>query len=134
MSNELKPKIRFKGFVDAWELKRFDSLLEVSKVKNNHNFFNRSDVLSVSKEYGVINQIMFLGRSFAGKLLNNYKILKKDQLVYTKSPLSDNPYGIIKCNKHIDGIVSSLYAVYNPKNIINPIFIDHFKYQTEWTS
>lgn len=35
--------------------------------------------------------------------------------MYTKSPLSSNPYGIIKTNKLKPGIVSTLYAVYHPK-------------------
>ncbi|UWV80431.1 hypothetical protein NW069_03820 [Mycoplasmopsis cynos] len=104
---------------NVWEQERLGNLLDVSKIKNISNFFTRSDVFSVSKDFGVINQIEFLGRSFAGKHLKNYKILKTGQLVYTKSPLSNNPYGIIKCNNNIDGIVSSLYAVYQPKeNVI----------------
>ncbi|UWV86566.1 restriction endonuclease subunit S [Mycoplasmopsis cynos] len=111
---------------NVWEQERLGNLLDVSKIKNISNFFTRSDVFSVSKDFGVINQIEFLGRSFAGKHLKNYKILKTGQLVYTKSPLSNNPYGIIKCNNNIDGIVSSLYAVYQPKENVNPFFIAHF--------
>ena len=40
-------------------------------------------------------------------------MLHKGQVTYTKSPLKANPYGIIKSNKGKDGIVSSLYGVYD---------------------
>ena len=35
-------------------------------------------------------------------------------VIYTKSPLNSNPYGIIKTNKGKNGIVSTLYAIYHP--------------------
>ena len=44
-------------------------------------------------------------------------------VVYTKSPLKSNPYGIIKTNQGKAGIVSTLYAVYKARNNVNPEFI-----------
>ena len=86
--------------------------------------FGKGDVLSVSGEYGVINQIAFQGRSFAGESVADYHIVETDDIVYTKSPLKANPYGIIKVNKGIPGIVSTLYAVYHPLNTVAPRFVD----------
>ena len=86
--------------------------------------FGKGDVLSVSGEYGVINQIAFQGRSFAGESVADYHIVGTDDIVYTKSPLKANPYGIIKVNKGIPGIVSTLYAVYHPLNTVAPRFVD----------
>ena len=86
--------------------------------------FGKGDVLSVSGEYGVINQITFQGRSFAGESVADYHIVETDDIVYTKSPLKANPYGIIKVNKGIPGIVSTLYAVYHPLNTVAPRFVD----------
>ena len=86
--------------------------------------FGKEDVLSVSGEYGVINQIAFQGRSFAGESVADYHVVETDDIVYTKSPLKANPYGIIKVNKGIPGIVSTLYAVYHPLNTIAPRFVD----------
>ena len=70
-------------------------------------------MLSVSGDFGIVNQIEFQGRSFAGVSVHNYGVVKKGDVVYTKSPLKSNPYGIIKVNKGKPGIVSTLYAVYN---------------------
>ena len=86
--------------------------------------FSREDVLSVSGEYGVVNQVEFQGRSFAGANVSGYGILRTGDLVYTKSPLKTNPYGIIKANLGRSGIVSTLYATYKTKNEANPRFID----------
>lgn len=86
--------------------------------------FGKEDVLSVSGEYGVINQIAFQGRSFAGESVADYHVVETDDIVYTKSPLKANPYGIIKANKGIPGIVSTLYAVYHPLNTVAPRFVD----------
>ena len=109
------PEIRFKGFTDAWEQRKLEDYLTVSAEKNTGNIYDRSDVLSVSGDYGIVNQIEFQGRSFAGASVSNYGVVQTGDVVYTKSPLNSNPYGIIKTNKGKPGIVSTLYAVYHPK-------------------
>ena len=109
------PEIRFKGFTDAWEQRKLEDYLTVSAEKNTGNIYDRSDVLSVSGDYGIVNQIEFQGRSFAGASVSNYGVVQTGDVVYTKSPLNSNPYGIIKTNKGKTGIVSTLYAVYHPK-------------------
>ena len=109
------PEIRFKGFTDPWEQRKLEDYLTVSTEKNTGNIYGRSDVLSVSGDYGIVNQIEFQGRSFAGASVLNYGVVQTGDVVYTKSPLNSNPYGIIKTNKGKPGIVSTLYAVYHPK-------------------
>ena len=117
------PNIRFKGFTDDWEQRKLIDYLEVSSEKNRDNRFTKDDVLSVSGEYGIVNQIEFQGRSFAGASVSNYGVVENGDVVYTKSPLKSNPYGIIKTNKGIPGIVSTLYAVYKPKEITDSKFV-----------
>lgn len=118
-----KPKIRFKGYEDAWEQRKLEEYLGVSKEKNRDESFGKDDVLSVSGEYGIVNQIEFQGRSFAGASVANYGVVEGGDVVYTKSPLKSNPYGIIKTNKGKTGIVSTLYAVYKPKNNVGAEFV-----------
>ena len=109
------PEKRFPGFTDDWEQRKLEDYLTVSVEKNTGNIYGRSDVLSVSGDYGIVNQIEFQGRSFAGASVSNYGVVQTGDVVYTKSPLNSNPYGIIKTNKGKPGIVSTLYAVYHPK-------------------
>lgn len=117
------PEIRFNGFTHDWEQRKLIDYLEVSSEKNRDNRFTKDDVLSVSGEYGIVNQIEFQGRSFAGASVSNYGVVENGDVVYTKSPLKSNPYGIIKTNKGIPGIVSTLYAVYKPKEITDSKFV-----------
>ena len=114
----------------SWEQRKLEDYLTVSTEKNTGNIYGRSDVLSVSGDYGIVNQIEFQGRSFAGASVLNYGVVQTGDVVYTKSPLNSNPYGIIKTNKGKPGIVSTLYAVYHPKentfsNFIQVYFEQH---------
>ena len=117
------PKIRFKGFEGAWEEKKLGESLIVSKEKNIDNYYTKEDVLSVSWEFWVINQIEFQWRSFAWASVSNYWIVNFWDVVYTKSPLKLNPYWIIKSNKWKTWIVSVLYAIYKSKDNCDPNFI-----------
>ena len=109
------PEIRFSGFTDPWKVGKLSDILEIDDTRNSDNKYNREDVLSVSGYYGLVNQIEFQGRSFAGASLLGYKITKPGQVIYTKSPLKAQPFGIVKSNQYGIGIISPLYAVYNPK-------------------
>lgn len=120
------PQLRFSGFDDEWEEKKLNNYLEVSTEKNFDNLFTKENVLSVSGEFGVVNQIAFQGRSFAGASLTNYKISDLESVIYTKSPLNATPYGIIKANKFEKGIVSVLYAVYKTNNSDSKFIQDYF--------
>lgn len=117
------PEIRFKSFTDLWEQRKLEEYLEVSGQKNFEGIYTKEDVLSVSGDFGIVNQIEFQGRSFAGASVANYGVVETGDIVYTKSPLKSNPYGIIKANKGKNGIVSTLYAVYKPKQSANPEFV-----------
>lgn len=122
----MKPKIRIKGFNDAWEYSYLYNCLDISTEVNKENKYGKNDVLSVSDDFGVVNQIKHLGRSYAGKSVSGYKILLPGQIVYTKSPLRDKPFGIIKENNYQVGIVSVLYAVYNVKEGIFSKYIQRY--------
>ncbi len=126
----ISQKIRFKdkngNSYPDWEKKELGYYLSVSKTKNIDLKFDKSDVLSVSGEFGVVNQIELQGRSFAGESVHNYGIVETGDVVYTKSPLKSNPYGIIKTNKGRTGIVSTLYAIYQCKETLNGIFLDYY--------
>ena len=124
--NEKKPALRFKGFTDPWEQRKLEEYLEVSGQKNFEGIYTKEDVLSVSGDFGIVNQIEFQGRSFAGASVANYGVVETGDIVYTKSPLKSNPYGIIKANKGKNGIVSTLYAVYKPKQSANPEFVQNY--------
>jgi type I restriction enzyme S subunit len=109
-----------------WEEKLLNQLMYEHKERNYEKKYTKNDVLSVSGSYGIVNQIEFQGRSFAGASVHNYHLVEIDDIVYTKSPLKSNPYGIIKTNKFKNGIVSTLYAVYRPKECLFSEYINYY--------
>jgi len=109
-----------------WGEKRLNELLYESKARNYSLKFNKQEVLSVSGVAGIVNQIEFQGRSFAGESVANYHIVETGDIVYTKSPLKTNPYGIIKVNKGKAGIVSTLYAVYKCEETASGEYLDYY--------
>lgn len=130
MQKIFSQEIRFKDEkgleFPKWENKKLSEYLFVSKSKNYAGNYSKDDVLSVSGEYGIVNQIEFQGRSFAGESVLNYGEVETGDIVYTKSPLKNNPYGIIKVNKGMAGIVSTLYAVYKCKDNALGEYFDYY--------
>lgn len=118
--------MRFPGFEGEWECNKLSTYLYENKERNRAGEFNKSDVLSVSGDCGIVNQIELLGRSFAGKSVADYHIVRAGNIVYTKSPLKEYPYGIVKYNSGKDGIVSTLYAVYHHRENVNGRFVEHY--------
>ena len=110
----------------AWQLKRLSELLDEHKKRNRDLVYGKENVLSVSGKSGIVNQIEHLGRSYAGVSVKDYHVVHEGDIVYTKSPLKANPYGIIKSNKGPAGIVSTLYAVYSCKEGTNHEFIEYY--------
>jgi len=124
-SQELRFKNKDDNYYADWiEIKLNDVLFE-HKTKNKENEF--SEVFSVAKSKGVINQIEHLGRSYASDDLTNYKVVYPYDIVYTKSPTSEFPFGIIKSNQTGRiGVVSTLYAVFRAENKNISLLIDYY--------
>ena len=72
-------------------------------------------VHSVSVSKGIVNQIEYLGRSFAAKDTSRYHVAYPGDVIYTKSPTGEFPYGIVKQSQiSIKAALSPLYGVYVP--------------------
>ena len=107
------PKLRFPGFSDSWAYEQLSNVLKEHKLKNTEGHA----VFSVSMEYGIVNQIELLGRSYAAADTSHYTVGRRYDIVYTKSPLKAFPFGIVKQCK-FDGKIalSPLYGVFTPPN------------------
>lgn len=119
-------KIRFYSHSEIsfskWEKKQLGEILSISTEKNGSRY-SKEKILSVSDEYGVVNQIRLQGKSFAGQDISNYKVVKSGQIIYTRSPLAAKPFGIIKIVGVETGIVSPLYIVNTVKKGNDALFI-----------
>lgn len=109
----LVPKLRFPGFSAPWTSEPLAKVLAEHKLKNTAG----RDVFSVSMEFGIVNQIELLGRSFAAAETSHYNIGRRYDIVYTKSPLKAFPFGIVKqCKFDGEVALSPLYGVFTPTN------------------
>jgi type I restriction enzyme, S subunit len=111
----LTPKLRFPEFRDkpAWEETILGSVLN----EHGETDDGASEVHSVSVHKGVINQVEHLGRSYAAANRSNYNLAKPHDVIYTKSPTGEFPWGVVKQNRlPYNVIVSPLYGVFSPVN------------------
>ena len=91
--------------------------IQLTEILTERNEVNTAqyEVYSVSVSQGVVNQVEYLGRSFAAKDTSNYNVVHYGDIVYTKSPTGDFPYGIVKRSDQTNPVaVSPLYGVYTP--------------------
>ena len=104
---------RIKGFDKKWQRYRLFEVLNEHCEQSS----GQEEVFSVSVHKGLINQVEHLGRVYAAKDTSNYNVVKPGDVVYTKSPTGEFPYGIVKQSR-VDSsvIVSPLYGVFTPRS------------------
>lgn len=125
------PLLRFARYNEPWVMKQLGEYLSVFDEKNQNEQYDKHSIFSVSRKLGIVNQIAYQGKSFAGSSLKNYRVVHADNIVYTKSPLKEQPYGIIKSNVNGNGIVSALYAVYRTgEDVISEFVQTYFESDT----
>ena len=107
-----------------WQEKRLSEVLD----ERGERSTGAERVHSVSVHKGVIDQIEHLGRSFAAASTDHYGLVKAGDVVYTKSPTGDFPFGIVKQNRLAENvIVSPLYGIFTPETYaLGYILNDHF--------
>lgn len=91
------------------------------------SYWSLFPVHSVSVSEGVVNQIDYLGRSFAAADTSHYNVAHKGDIIYTKSPTGEFPFGIVKRNAVETNVaVSPLYGVYQPASDDVAIYLHYY--------
>lgn len=103
---------RLPGFYRPWKKVKLNQVLTERTEKNQDQHLR---ICSVSVQKGVVDQIEHLGRSYAAADTSHYSVTRYGDIVYTKSPTGNFPYGIIKQSQLKENVaVSPLYGVYKP--------------------
>lgn len=127
-TKKILPELRFPEFSnnETWADRKLSDVLFEHKEKSTGD----EEVYSVSVHRGVVNQIEHLGRVFAASNTENYKRVLPGDIIYTKSPTGDFPFGIIKQSKVSKPvIVSPLYGVFKPETTDLGVILDaYFEY------
>lgn len=88
--------------------------------------------LTISAQYGLIDQIEFFNKRVASKDLSSYYLMKQGEFAYNKSTSSDSPWGVIKrLNRYKTGCVSALYIVFEAKGIV-PEYLETYYETNKW--
>ena len=105
------PEIRFEGFTDPWEQRK---LGELARRVTRKNAEHESDLpLTISAQYGLVDQRTFFNSQVASKDMSGYYLLRKGEFAYNKSTSTDSPWGAIKqLVKYDKGCVSTLYICF----------------------
>lgn len=102
------PLIRFKGFEDEWSVIALNDISERITRKNTNN--ESSLPLTISAQYGLINQNDFFNSRIASKDVSGYYLIKKGEFAYNKSTSDGYPVGAVKrLDKYEMGVLSTLY-------------------------
>ena len=121
------PNLRFPEFEGEWEKMRLDTFTERVMRKNKNNLSKLP--LTISAQYGLVDQITFFNKVVASTDLSNYYLLKKGEFAYNKSYSSDYPWGAIKRLDNYDqGALSSLYICFVPQdNVVSDFILQYFE-------
>ncbi len=105
------PAVRFKGFEDDWEQRKLVNVVERITRKNDN--FESTLPLTISAQYGLIDQNEFFDKRVASKDISGYYLVRKGEFAYNKSTSTDAPWGAIKrLERYENGVLSTLYIVF----------------------
>ena len=117
-----KPKIRFKGHQEDWEQRKLGDL--VDRVTRKNRDLVSELPLTISAQYGLINQNEFFDKRVASKDVSGYYLIENGEFAYNKSTSTDAPWGAIKrLDCYENGVLSTLYIVFGIKEN-NPVDSD----------
>ena len=116
---QLKPELRFPGFTNDWEQRKLVDL--VDRVTRKNQDLVSELPLTISAQYGLIDQNEFFDKRVASKDVSGYYLIENGEFAYNKSTSTDAPWGAVKRLDHYEnGVLSTLYIVFGIKEN-NPI-------------
>ena len=127
------PAIRFKGFSDAWEQRKLGELVDRVVRKNTNN--ESTLPLTISAQYGLVDQITYFNNRVASRDVSNYYLVLNGEFAYNKSTSDGYPFGAVKrLDLYEKGVLSTLYIVFTPKKEqqINSDFLTVFFDTDRW--
>ena len=109
------PEIRFKGFTAPWEQRKLGDMVERVVRKNTNN--ESSLPLTISAQYGLVDQITYFNNRVASRDVSNYYLVLNGEFAYNKSTSDGFPFGAVKrLDLYEKGVLSTLYIVFSIKN------------------
>ncbi|SDA45004.1 restriction endonuclease subunit S [Methanobrevibacter millerae] len=132
MENEkLVPKLRFSGFNEEWKSFKLNEISERITRKNKSLETDRP--LTISAQYGLVDQIEYFNKIVASDSLINYYLLNKGEFAYNKSYSNGYPYGAVKrLDNYENGAISTLYICFKINEKMNSDLLKEYFETDKW--
>lgn len=106
----------------VWEQRKLGDL--VDRVTRKNQDLVSELPLTISAQYGLIDQNEFFDKRVASKDVSGYYLIENGEFAYNKSTSTDAPWGAIKrLDRYENGVLSTLYIVFGIKEN-NPVYSD----------
>lgn len=124
-TGEDKPEIRFAGFTDAWEQRKLGEV--ATRVTRKNKKLESTLPLTISAQFGLVDQNTFFNKQIASKDVSGYYLLKKGEFAYNKSYSNGYPWGAVKrLDKYDMGVLSTLYICFRPVDINSDFLASYY--------
>lgn len=105
-----------------WEQRKLGDL--VHRVTRKNQDLVSELPLTISAQYGLIDQNKFFDKRVASKDVSGYYLIENGEFAYNKSTSTDAPWGAVKrLDRYENGVLSTLYIVFRIKEN-NPVDSD----------
>lgn len=123
--------MRFKEHTDEWHKFALSDFVTRITRRNKNN--ESSLPLTISAQYGLVDQITFFNKTVASVDLSGYYLLYNGDFAYNKSYSNDYAWGAVKrLDKYDKGCLSSLYFVFRPTDKVNSDYLTHYFETSKW--
>lgn len=104
-----------KRTASSWEQRKLGELVDRVVRKNTNN--ESTLPLTISAQYGLVDQITYFNNRVASRDVSNYYLVLNGEFAYNKSTSDGYPFGAVKrLDLYEKGVLSTLYIVFTPKN------------------
>lgn len=125
MKNRKQPEIRFANYTDEWKMQPLKHIVE--RVTRKNKELKTQLPLTISAQYGLVDQVTYFNKQVASKDMSNYYLLERGEFAYNKSYSRDYPWGAIKRLDNYDmGALSSLYITFKPFKINSDFLLSYY--------
>lgn len=125
------PTLRFTEFTDEWE--KYELSHFVTRITRRNKNNKSSLPLTISAQYGLVDQISFFNKTVASVDLSGYYLLYNGDFAYNKSYSNDYAWGAVKrLDKYEKGCLSSLYFVFRPNDNVDSDYLTHYFESSKW--
>ena len=125
------PTLRFADYTDEWHKYALSDFVTRITRRNKNN--ESSLPLTISAQYGLVDQITFFNKTVASVDLSGYYLLYNGDFAYNKSYSNDYAWGAVKrLDKYEKGCLSSLYFVFRPTDKVDSDYLTHYFETNKW--